>query len=332
MKVAVLMGGTSVERQVSLATGRAVLEALRDRGHETYAVDTARGYVPRDEEERLLGQAVGREPPDEEALLEAGRGELSLGVADVPVVEEADVAFLALHGGQGEDGRLQAVLDVAGVRYTGSGHLGSAVAMDKRVSKELLERGGVPTPAWSEPGAGPERIQKELGTPVVVKPAAGGSTVGVTVVREPAELSAALDRAVRWGEDPLAERYVPGREITVGVLGGEALPVVEIHPGPEIYDYESKYTPGLSHYDVPADLDPGQVERVQELALRAYRLLRQESYSRIDFLLSEEDDRFYCLEANSLPGMTSTSLLPKAAAAAGIPFPELCERIARDAL
>jgi len=332
VKVAVLMGGTSVERQVSLATGRAVLEALRDRGHEAYAVDTARGYVPRDEEERLLGQAVGREPPDEEALLEAGRGELSLGVADVPVVEEADVAFLALHGGQGEDGRLQAVLDVAGVRYTGSGHLGSAVAMDKRVSKELLERGGVPTPAWSEPGAGPERIEEELGTPVVVKPAAGGSTVGVTVVREPGELSAALDRAARWGEDPLAERYVPGREITVGVLGGEALPVVEIHPGHEIYDYESKYTPGLSHYDVPADLDPGQVERVQELALRAYRLLRQESYSRIDFLLSEEDDRFYCLEANSLPGMTSTSLLPKAAAAAGIPFPELCERIARDAL
>lgn len=332
MKVAVLMGGTSVERQVSLATGRAVLEALRDRGHEAYAVDTARGYVPRDEEERLLGQAVGREPPDEADLLEAGRGELSLGVADVPVVEEADVAFLALHGGQGEDGRLQAVLDVAGVRYTGSGHLGSAVAMDKRVSKELLERGGVPTPAWSEPGDGPQRIEEELGTPVVVKPAAGGSTVGVTVVREPGELSAALERAARRGGDPLAERYVPGREITVGVLDGQALPVVEIHPGHEIYDYESKYTPGLSHYDVPADLDPEQAERVQELALRAYRLLRQESYSRIDFLLSEEDDRFYCLEANSLPGMTSTSLLPKAAAAAGIPFPELCERIARDAL
>lgn len=332
MKVAVLMGGTSVERQVSLATGRAVLEALRDRGHEAYAVDTARGYVPRDEEERLLGQAVGRQPPDEEELLEAGRGELSLGVADVPVVEEADVAFLALHGGQGEDGRLQAVLDVAGVRYTGTGHLGSAVAMDKRVSKELLERGGVATPAWSEPGAGPGEIADRLGTPVVVKPASGGSTVGVTVVRDRDGLPAALERAARWGEDPLAERYVPGREITVGVLDGEPLPVVEIHPGHDIYDYESKYTPGLSHYDVPAELEPEESRRVQELAVRAYGLLRQESYSRVDFLLSEEDGEFYCLEANSLPGMTSTSLLPKAAAAAGIPFPELCERIARDAL
>ncbi len=332
MKVAVLMGGTSVEREVSLATGRAVLEALRDRGHEAYAVDTARGYVPRDEEERLLGRAVGREPPDEEELLEAGRGELTLGVADVPVVEEADVAFLALHGGQGEDGRLQAVLDVAGVRYTGSGHLGSAVAMDKRISKELLERGGVPTPAWSEPGAGPEEIAGEPGIPAVVKPAAAGSTVGVTVVRERGELSGALERAARWGGDPLAERYVPGREITVGVLDGEALPVVEIHPGHDIYDYESKYTPGLSHYDVPAQLDPERAERVQELAVRAYRILRQESYSRIDFLFSEDDDEFYCLEANSLPGMTSTSLLPKAAAAAGIPFPELCGRIAGDAL
>ncbi|MFB6240100.1 MAG: D-alanine--D-alanine ligase, partial [Gemmatimonadota bacterium] len=176
MRIAVLMGGTSVEREVSLASGRAVLEALRERGHEAYAVDTARGYIPRDEEQRLLGQAVGREPPDESALEEAGRGELSLGVADVPVVEEADVAFLALHGGHGEDGRIQAVLDVAGVPYTGSGHLGSAVAMDKRLSKELLERGGVPTPAWSEPGAGPGEIAGEVELPAVVKPAGGGST------------------------------------------------------------------------------------------------------------------------------------------------------------
>lgn len=326
------MGGTSVEREVSLASGRAVLEALRERGHEAYAVDTARGYVPRDEEERLLGQAVGREPPDESALEEAGRGELSLGVADVPVVEEADVAFLALHGGHGEDGRIQAVLDVAGVPYTGSGHLGSAVAMDKRLSKELLERGGVPTPAWSEPGAGPEEIAGGVGLPAVVKPAGGGSTVGLTVVREREALAGALERAARFGEDPLAERFVPGREITVGVLGGDALPVVEIHPGHDIYDYESKYTPGLSHYDVPADLESEEAGRAQELAERAYRLLRQESYSRIDFRLSSEDGEFYCLEANSLPGMTSTSLLPKAAAAAGIGFPELCERIARDAL
>lgn len=334
MKVAVLLGGTSAERDVSLATGRAVLAALRERGHEAFAVDTARGYVPRGEEERLLGGAVGREPPGEEALREAGRGELSAGVADLPAVREADVAFLALHGGHGEDGRVQAVLDVAGVPYTGTGHLGSAVAMDKRVTKELLSRGGVPTPEWlpveadvaaPDPGAVTERI----GLPAVVKPSRGGSTVGITVVREPGELDDALEKARRYDDEVVVERFVPGKELTVGVLEGEALPVVEIHPGHGIYDYESKYTPGLSHYDVPAELEPGTGERVQELALRAFHLLRQETYSRVDFRLSEEDGEAYCLETNSLPGMTATSLLPKAAAAAGISFPELCDRIAR---
>lgn len=327
MEIAVLTGGASAEREVSLATGRAVVEALRERGHTVHAVDTSRGYVPQDEEDRLLAGVPGREPPEESSLEEADRGELSVGVAELPVVREADLAFLALHGGHGEDGHVQAVLEMAGVPYTGTGPLGAAVAMDKRITKELLVQGRVPTPAWAPPDLPPAEGAERLGYPVVVKPASGGSTVGLAVVREPGELEAAVERASRYDDDVLVERFVPGRELTVGLLTGTALPPVEIHPGREVYDYESKYTPGISSYDAPADLSSEERDRLMELGLRAHRLLRQGSYSRVDFRMSP-DGEFWCLEGNALPGMTSTSLLPKGAQAAGIDFPELCERIA----
>lgn len=327
MEIAVLTGGASAEREVSLATGRAVVEALREAGHTVHAVDTARGYIPRDDEERLLAGVPGREPPDESRLAEADRGELSVGVAELPVVRESDVAFLALHGGHGEDGHLQAVLEMAGVPYTGTGPLGAALAMDKRITKELLVQGDVPTADWGDRDAAPEEEADRLGYPVVVKPASGGSTVGLTVVHEPVELEEAVERARRYDADVLLERFVPGRELTVGILTGSALPPVEIHPGREVYDYEAKYTPGISSYDAPADLSPEERDRVMELGLRAHRLLRQGSYSRVDFRMSP-DGEFWCLEGNALPGMTSTSLLPKGARAAGIEFPELCERIA----
>lgn len=332
MKVAVLMGGTSEERRVSLASGRAVVEALRSRGHTVHAVDPARGYVPRDEEERLWGGAVGPEPPDDAELAEVRRGALRVAVAGVPVVREAEVVFLALHGEDGEDGRLQAVLDLAGIRYTGSGHLGSAVAFDKRVSKELLERAGVPTPAWAPPDAAPAEAVERLGFPLVVKPAGGGSTIGLTVVREASALGPAVELAARFDRDVLLERFIPGRELTVTVLEGRALPAIEIFPGHDIYDYESKYTPGGSRYEVPAELPEEEAERLAELALRAHGALRQGAYSRVDFRRDARDGTLHCLEANSLPGMTATSLVPKAAAAAGIPFAELCERLARAAL
>lgn len=328
MEVAVLTGGASAEREVSLATGRAVVDALRERGHTVHAVDTARGYVPRDEEERLLAGVPGPEPPDEARLEEADRGELSVGVAELPVVREAGVAFLALHGGHGEDGHLQAVLEMAGVAYTGTGPLGAAIAMDKRVTKELLVQGGVPTPAWAPPDLPPEEGAERLGYPLVVKPASEGSTVGLSVVREPGELEEAVERAARHDDDVLLERFVPGRELTVGILGDAALPPVEIHPGREIYDYESKYVPGISSYDAPASLPEEASRRLMELGLRAHRLLRQGAYSRVDFRMSP-DGEFWCLEGNALPGLTSTSLLPKGARAAGIEFPDLCERIAR---
>jgi D-alanine-D-alanine ligase len=332
VNIAVLMGGTSEERDVSLASGRAVMDALRAAGHEVHAVDTARGYVPPEEEERLLSGSVGTSPPDTRMLAGARRGSLSLAIAELRVVREADVAFIALHGGEGENGKIQAVLEMADIPFTGSGHLGCAIAMDKRLSKELLAGQGIPTPAWLPAGEPPERALDELGLPLVVKPSNGGSTVGLTLVRDAAALAPAVAAARRYDPDVLFEAYVEGRELTVAVLEEAALPPVEIFPGHDLYDYESKYTPGFSRYETPAKLDPEATRELTELALKAHRALRQGSFSRIDFRYGAEDAVFYCLEGNSVPGMTATSLFPKAATAAGIPFPDLCERLARAAV
>jgi D-alanine-D-alanine ligase len=323
-----VLGGTNEERNVSLATGRAVIAALRERGHEIVAVDPAHGAVPPEEETRMLGGAVGADPPGLDELARLGRSAVGAALAELPAVRRADVVFLALHGEFGEDGTVQGLLDLAGIAYTGSGCLGSAVAFDKRISKELLVHGGVPTPAWTPAGAAPGEILESLGLPLVVKPSSGGSTVGLTVVRAEDQLEPAIALAARYDDDVLCEEFIPGRELTIAVIDGEALPPVEIIPSHEIYDYECKYTTGMSRYEAPADLSAVDTIRVQDLAVRAYRALRQSSYSRVDFRRSE-DGTFWCLEANSLPGLTSTSLVPKAAAAAGITFPDLCERIAR---
>lgn len=327
LTIAVLLGGMSEERRVSIATGRAIVEALRSRGHEVVPVDPAFGAIRPDDEPRYLGGEVGREPPSLEELRRMGRIAVGAALPELPAVREADVVFLALHGGDGENGRIQAVLEVAGIPYTGSGVLGSAIAFDKRVSKELLDYSGVPTPAWTPRAAPAAEVLDTLGLPLVVKPAAGGSTVGLTVVRSAEALPAAMSLAARYDRDVLCERFVPGRELTVTVLEGRALPVVEIIPGNEIYDYESKYTPGKSQYVTPAELETGESEELSRLAELAFDVLRQESVSRIDFR-RHTDGSFWCLEGNSLPGMTATSLVPKAAKAAGISFPELCERIA----
>ena len=331
LHIAVLLGGTSEERRVSLASGRAVVEALRSRGHEVIPVDPAYGAIPPDEEARYLGGAVGTQPPTLDELAGMGRVALGATLVELPALRNVDVAFLALHGGDGENGRIQAVLDLADIPYTGSGVIGSAIAFDKRVSKELLALAGVPTPAWTPRGTPPDEVIEALGLPLVVKPANGGSTVGLTVVRDAEALPAAIQLAAAYDTDVICEAFVAGRELTVTVLDGEALPVVEIIPGNEIYDYESKYTPGKSTYVVPADLAPGESDELCRLAVAAFHALRQQSYSRIDFRRNT-DGTFWCLEANSLPGMTATSLVPKAASAAGIDFAELCERLSMAAL
>ncbi|MBV9772321.1 MAG: D-alanine--D-alanine ligase [Gemmatimonadetes bacterium] len=325
MNVAVLLGGTSAEREVSLASGLAIIKALRERGHTVWAVDTARGYVPEAEESQLLPEGVHAAPPtDTEGTLQPFE------LANVQQVRDAEVAFLALHGGAGEDGTIQALLDLLGVAYTGSGPLGSGIAMDKDVTKRLLRDSQVPTLPWRvarapEFGYDPDTIEDFIGYPCIVKPARQGSSVGLTVVHEPGDLRAAVDEAAKYDTEVMIERYAKGRELTVGIMGDQALPPVEIRPKKGIYDYHSKYTPGMTEYFCPAPLEEEVIAQIQAYALRAFRVLKLRGYGRIDFILAKE--QLFCLEANTLPGMTATSLLPKAAAAAGIPFPELCDRI-----
>jgi len=329
------MGGTSAERDVSLASGVRVAEALRSRGHEVLSVDTAHGILSAPDEQALLGGKIVKTiPPDVQALVRLN-AQLPSTLRSLPSTE---VVFLALHGGQGEDGTLQALLDLTGVPYTGSGHLASALAMDKDLSKHLFRAAGVPTGDWlMAPVAGEGKrergkggfaadVERELGLPVIVKPSKQGSTVGLSIVRQIGELWDAIDEAAKYDDEVMVEQFIPGRELTVGILGDEALPVGEIIPVHEIYDYECKYTAGMAQEIFPADLTAEETRTVQELARRAFRALKLRGYARIDFRMSPEGV-FYCLEANTLPGMTALSLIPQAAVAAGISFPELCERI-----
>ena len=222
-------------------------------------------------------------------------------------------------------------IDLTGVPYTGSGHLASALAMDKDLSKLLFRAAGVPTADWLMAPTTIEEVRERVAFPAVVKPSKQGSTVGLSVVKDPAELPAAIEEAFRFDDEVMIEQFIAGRELTVGILGDEALPVGEIIPKHEIYDYECKYTAGMAVEVFPADLSAAETKTVQDLAKKAFRALKLRGYARIDFRMSA-DGTFYCLEANTLPGMTQTSLIPQAAAAAGISFPELCDRIVHLAL
>ncbi len=321
-----------MERDVSIASGLRIAEALRSRGHDVSVVDTAQGPMTRDAERaRLRGPVVKRSPPTQAELDEMGRDALARLAGYLPAPEETDVVFLGLHGGTGEDGTLQAVLDLAGLPYTGSGRLASALAMDKDLTKRLLRAAGVSTPDWLMAPASVDEVQGALGFPVIVKPSKQGSTVGLTLVREAAELPTAVAEAFTYDDEVMVERYIPGRELTVGVLGDQAFPVGEIIAKHEIYDYECKYTPGMADERFPADIPAAVAGAAQEQGLRAFRALKLRGYARIDFRLNPAGE-LYCLEANTLPGMTELSLIPQGAAAAGIPFAELCERIALLAL
>ena len=332
LRVTVLMGGTSSERDVSLASGIRVAEALRSRGHDVRAVDPARGEISLDEQRALAGGVVVQTaPPSQEALRRMAREALPKMASTLPRAGDTDVVFLGLHGGTGEDGTIQAMLDLAAVPYTGSGHLASALAMDKDLSKQLFRQSGVTTADWLMAPAGADEVNARLGFPVIVKPSKQGSTVGLSIVRDPGQLQAAIDEASNFDDEVMIEAFIAGRELTVGILGGDALPVGEIVPKHEIYDYECKYTPGMADERFPAELTSEETARIQHEARVAFRALKLGGCARIDFRMSQ-DGRFYCLEANTLPGMTQTSLIPQAAAAAGISFPELCDRIVRLAI
>ncbi len=330
MKIAVLFGGTSEERDVSIASAAQIIPALRGLGHEVFAVDTAIGRLPPADEQRLLTSGVAPEPPSTTAM-EQVRGRAIAFAPSASDIRSADVVFLALHGGAGEDGRLQAMLDLAGLAYTGSNHIASAAAMDKDLSKRLFRSVGVPTADWMMAPAESPDVESTLRWPVVVKPSKQGSTVGLTVVRQAAELASAIEVAQSFDDEVMIEKFIAGREFTVGVLDGVALPVGEIISPGEVFDYQAKYQIGGAREVFPADLPPVEAAQLQEYALRAHRVLKLGAYSRVDFR-RDVNGGFWCLEANSLPGMTATSLLPQAAKVAGISFPELLERICNGAI
>jgi D-alanine-D-alanine ligase len=330
MKIAVLFGGNSAERDVSIASGAQVAKALRQGGHQVLAVDTFRGILTDEEQAVLLARGVAPAPPDDRDLrvIRAKTGS----IVQPSYFVGADVVFLALHGGTGEDGTIQSVFDAAGTCYTGSNHIGSAAAMDKDLAKRLLIAAKVPTPPWLMAPVQLEVAIQELGLPIVVKPNKQGSTVGLTVVKQAADLEAAIKEAYRHDDEVMLERFVPGREFTVGILGERALAVGEIIPKcSEVFDYESKYQAGGAEEIFPAALSGEQTSLLQELALRVHRALKLRDYSRADFRM-DEAGHFWCLEANTLPGMTALSLLPQSAAAAGVAFPDLCDEICKLAL
>jgi D-alanine-D-alanine ligase len=320
MKVVVLMGGTTAEREISLSTGTGIAAALRRLEHEVVAIDPANGCLltPGDE----AGSA---------GELPAGGAPAASALVEVPEVSGAGMIFIALHGGAGEDGTLQAVLELAGRPYTGSDPLSCGLAMNKAMSKRLFEHAGIPTPRWMALPASAgtlalEDIEPMGGLPAVVKPNDQGSTVGLSIVREPEELASAFAEAARHSDLILVETYIPGRELTVAMLGEEPLPVVEIIPQGGFYDYEHKYTPGASRYEVPAQIPEELARRIQELGQRAFQVLGCSGVGRVDLRLSP-DNRPYILEVNTVPGMTPTSLVPMAAQAVGISYDELVQRM-----
>ena len=338
MRITILLGGASAERDVSLASGLRIASTLRERGHGVILVDPARGLItPEGEHEMRAAGVLKPAPPSLESLRRIAAGALLPTLGVMPEVRDADVVFLALHGGEGEDGTLQAMLDLSRVTYTGSGHLGSALAMDKDLSKIIFRAAGVGTADWMMTSARAADAVKDstvvsmLGLPVVVKPSKQGSTVGLTVVSAAEQLAPAVIEALAYDDEVMIERFVPGRELTVAIIGDEALPVGEIIPKHAIYDYECKYTAGMAQEEFPAKVPGPIAAEAQRQAKLAFHALKLEGYARIDFRLTDAGE-LSCLEANTLPGMTEFSLVPQAAAAAGIDFGALCERIVELAL
>ncbi len=293
-------------------------------------VDTVTGALSPEQEAAILTGTVGSMPPTTDQLAALKQQELGPRLPELPEVRDADVVFLVLHGRDGEGGELQALLEMSAVPYTGSDALGSGVAMAKDVAKTLFRAAGLMTPDWVMWPAPDGEVEK-LGLPLVVKPSRVGSTVGLSVIESLSELPKAVANACIYDQDVLLEQFVPGREFTVGVLGATPLAVGEIIPQHAIFDYECKYTPGLTREIFPADLSEKVTEKLQADALTAHKILKLRDMSRVDFILSP-DSTVYCLEANTLPGLTDTSLLPQSAAAAGVEFDELCRRLCDMAL
>lgn len=338
MNIVVLAGGLSPERDVSLASGSKVANALMKKGHRVVLADLFTGLDTEGFESSL--KQYGRDEyvynvpsiaPDLEALKAQNPGGALVGKNIINVCRQADVVFLALHGSIGENGQMQALLDLNGILYTGSGFEGSVLAMDKSVAKEIARFNGIPTPDWKIadlPCADVGRLCEGVGLPCVVKPCGCGSSVGISIVEDQSQLEDAISLALEYENSIILEQKIIGREFSVGILDGESMPAIEIIPKQGFFDYKNKYQPGMTQEICPADLTSEQAEKLGKLALKAHNVLRLGGYSRVDFMMDAKGD-FYFLEANTLPGMTPSSLLPQEASAAGIGYDDLCEAIVR---
>jgi D-alanine-D-alanine ligase len=335
MRVIVLLGGDSPERDVSRVSGRAVAEALGRRGHDVVALDTAGPNAGQAIDFQAKPALVGAEPPST-ALVPSHDAIRAVERIGTHAFGDVDVVFVALHGGRGEDGTIQALLEMAGLPYTGSGVLASSLAMDKEVSKRVFRDLGIPVPRGFVADASTPHdelvtgIERECGWPAIVKPNSAGSSVGFSVIKNAGDVRAAVAAAAVYDARLVFEEFIPGREMTVAVLEAQALPVIEIVPNAGVYDYKSKYTQGSSRYQVPAAIPDAVAIALQEIALRCFQGLKCRDFARVDFRLSPQNEP-YCLEINTIPGMTATSLVPKAAQAAGIDFDTLVDRIVRRA-
>ncbi|MGB5894941.1 MAG: D-alanine--D-alanine ligase [Ignavibacteriaceae bacterium] len=327
INIAVFVGGTSPEKEVSKSSGRAIYQALNSLGYNCTLIDPAYGTdQPETDEEFFSAKDFGEI-----------KNENLIKTIDSELMNNIDLVFLALHGKLGEDGIIQSLLELKGIKYTGSGVLSSAIAMDKDISKTIFQKNDVNTPSWFIIDKKFNRdevvriINSKFKYPVIIKPNDQGSTVGLSIIKKDEEIFKAIETAFQYSDIVVIEEYIPGREMTVAILEDKPLPVLEIIPKSGFYDYESKYTSGMSEYIVPADVTGDVFDKMQQQAITAFRSLRCKVYGRVDFRLNDENIPF-CLEVNTLPGMTETSLVPKMANAVGISFEELIDRIIRNSL
>lgn len=341
MDIVVLAGGLSTERDVSFKTGSMVAAALKENGHRVILLDVFMGYgeqevdldgiFDRADEISVKVSDIPEVAPDL-AAVKASRKDQSpcfFGPNVIRICQMADIVFMALHGENGENGKVQAAFDLFGVRYTGSDYLSSAIAMNKGMAKKLFVEAGIPTPmgiSMTRETREDDVTKLNLHLPCIVKPCCGGSSIGVTIVRDAAEFKAALDEAFRWENELVIEEFIEGREFSVGVIEGKALPVIEIAPIQGFYDYKNKYKAGSAVETCPAELPEEVSAQMRHYAEEVAKVIGLDTYSRSDFLL-DKDNKMYCLEANTLPGMTPTSLLPQEASVVGVNFNELCEKL-----
>lgn len=351
MKIVVLAGGISTERDVSLSSGSNIYKALKKNGHDVILLDVYLGYELTEAEKKMpLSKlftderdwtentgAIGEVNPDISVIkaLRPDGNKNFFGPNVIDLCREADVVFMALHGENGENGKIQGCFDLMGVRYTGTGHVSSAITMDKGIAKDIFKSRGIPTPEGclieqDEYEANtPERLIEDnnISFPAVVKACCGGSSIGVAIAKTREDFEAALKEAFKYDDSVIIERFIDGREFSICVLDGEALPVIEIAPKVGFYDYKNKYQAGSTVETCPAELPEDITKRMQQTAVEAFRALRLKSYARFDLRLDTKTNEFYVLEGNTLPGMTPVSLIPQEANACGISYEELCEKI-----